>query len=148
MADLAQAKRLAEGILWSKGMSDWRVEFSNTRRIAGRCTYSKKTIELSRHLCAAGTEDAVYNTILHEIAHAMTPGAGHGARWRSTFLMLGGNGETRSSLYSDAHAQVAKYELLCPTSGRSLGHVNRKGKRLAASLCRCCSQPPIWKTNR
>jgi predicted SprT family Zn-dependent metalloprotease len=148
MANLMEAKRLAEGILWSKGMSDWKVEFSNTRRIAGQCFYGAKTIKFSRHLAAAASEDAVYNTILHEIAHAMTPGAGHGPRWKATFLMLGGNGETRSSLYSGAIEEVAKWRLECPTTGKTLGHVHRKGARLARSLCKCCAQPPLWKANR
>lgn len=40
-----------------------------------------------------GIEDEVIETILHEIAHAITPGAGHTPIWRDTYKSIGGNGE-------------------------------------------------------
>lgn len=38
-------------------------------------------------------EDEILETILHEIAHAITPGAGHVRIWQETSLSIGGNGQ-------------------------------------------------------
>lgn len=41
--------------------------------------------------------ESIKETILHEIAHAITPGAGHGKMWRETSLSIGGNGQATAN---------------------------------------------------
>lgn len=43
------------------------------------------------------SEEEVIETVLHEIAHAITPGAGHKDIWRQTALAIGSNGEAVAS---------------------------------------------------
>lgn len=50
-------------------------------------------IFLSKSHIEKDSEDAVVETILHEIAHAITPGAGHRPIWIDTSKSIGGNGE-------------------------------------------------------
>ena len=56
---------------------------------AGCCDYSWKIISLSRYYVLANEEAAVMDTVLHEIAHALTPGDGHGAKWKAACVKLG-----------------------------------------------------------
>lgn len=50
-------------------------------------------IILSHSHLEKDSEDEIIETILHEIAHAITPGAGHVKIWRDTALAIGSNGE-------------------------------------------------------
>lgn len=50
-------------------------------------------IILNKHHVEYDKEDEVIETILHEIAHAITPGAGHIKIWKETSLSIGGNGQ-------------------------------------------------------
>ena len=50
-------------------------------------------ISLSKDHILNDKEEDIIDTILHEIAHAITPGAGHVAIWKETSVAIGGNGE-------------------------------------------------------
>lgn len=75
----------------------WKFAWHNRVRVYGTCDYAKKTIYLSRKLTAVREDAAVVNTILHEIAHALTPGCKHNAVWKAKFISLGGDGLVRSA---------------------------------------------------
>lgn len=72
--------------LSSKG---WTFAWNRRKRAFGTCFYSKKQIQLSRILTFAETEEGVKQTILHEIAHAFTPGAKHGPEWKRVAEQIG-----------------------------------------------------------
>lgn len=50
------------------------------------------TIVISKRHAEADPENDVIETILHEIAHAITPGAGHSKIWSQTAKSIGGDG--------------------------------------------------------
>ena len=58
--------------------------------IKGRITIAKQHAEHD-------DESKVIETILHEIAHAITPGAGHKKIWSDTSIAIGGNGLAQAS---------------------------------------------------
>jgi predicted SprT family Zn-dependent metalloprotease len=89
MMDLMQARRLARSLMNEHGLREWRLMFDHARRRFGACHYAKRTITLSRVLVPLNDEAQVRDTVLHEIAHALTPGDGHGARWKRKCLELG-----------------------------------------------------------
>jgi hypothetical protein len=66
------------------GLTECRA--TNDGIIKGRITISTPHAE-------HGSEESILETILHEIAHAITPGAGHRPIWSDTCRSIGGNGE-------------------------------------------------------
>ena len=118
-------------------LSGWSFIFNNRKRSFGLCSYNKKTIELSSYLVVGMTDKAVFETIIHEIAHALTPGHAHDYIWERKCIELGGDGkrcgdftkfkegkETQTEVYS----RISKYTLTCPCCGYTT-YMNRKPKR-------------------
>lgn len=78
----------------------WSVN-SRMKRTLGRARMNQLlayyAIEISENYFNTATEDGIYNTVVHEIAHIIAYRAykdpGHGHMWRTVFTILGGNGE-------------------------------------------------------
>jgi hypothetical protein len=75
------------------GLNDWHISLSKAVKKLGSCNYTKKTISLSSFSIEVRTEAEILNTILHEIAHALCPGEGHGAKWVKKAIELGCDGK-------------------------------------------------------
>lgn len=72
-------------------LSDWHIRLSAdlTRPFLGMCSYKDKCIILnSFHIDTHPTEE-VKDTILHEVAHALTPLCGHNAIWAAKAKEIG-----------------------------------------------------------
>lgn len=96
---LTEAQQLATKHFKAYGLDDWTFTFDNARQRFGLCNYTYRRISLSRHLVAMNDTEAVEQTILHEVAHAIAGhNAGHGYRWQQVALQLGHTGER---CYSD-----------------------------------------------
>jgi len=85
------AHQLAKDLLRQHGLTDWKFRFDRARRRFGSCSTARKTITLSRALTMMNPDDQVRDTLLHEIAHALTPGDGHGSRWKAKCVEIGAN---------------------------------------------------------
>ena len=127
------AQRLAEHLLKEHGLTDWTFTFDRAKRRFGCCNYATRTISLSRDLTKLNTEAEVRDTLLHEIAHALTPGSGHGPAWRAKCSELGARPER---CYTDGVAQPGpKYVLECPSCHLSVPRMRRSRRTL---YCRRC----------
>ena len=73
------------------GLEGWtfKVVSSTSKRNIGYCSAWKKVIAIQSHFFFAMTADQIEETILHELAHALTPGEGHSKVWRAKALELG-----------------------------------------------------------
>ena len=90
--ELAQARKLAEDLMrLHKLLPKWSFKFDRSKVSFGKCYYAKKQISLSQYLVELNEEDEVRDTILHEIAHALTPGDGHGPLWKAMCVRIGAN---------------------------------------------------------
>lgn len=90
--DLLQLQAFAEARLVEHGLygQGWRFRFDHARQRFGACRYRQKLITLSRHLAALNDEAECYDTVLHEIAHALAgPKAGHGPLWQRMCRRVG-----------------------------------------------------------
>lgn len=74
-------------------LPDWSFRWDNAKTRFGVCDYRRRTIGLSRALTAHADPLDVLDTILHEIAHGLTPGHRHDATWQSKALSIGANGQ-------------------------------------------------------
>ena len=86
---LTDINSLANELFTKHGLADWVFKFDNAKRRFGCCNYTTKTISLSKHLCRLNSESEIVDTLLHEIAHALTPGQGHGKLWQEKCAELG-----------------------------------------------------------
>lgn len=143
--DLFKAQTLAKELMELHGVTQmgYRFAFNNRRNSAGVCNYNKKMIFLSMLLTKHTDEEEVRDTILHEIAHALTKGHGHDNVWKRKAIEIGCNGNrcyssnTKESTYN-AFKKVAKYKGLCPN-----GHERFKNRfpKRKSSCGECC---PIY----
>jgi SprT-like family protein len=102
---IPHVKALALRLMRKHGLTPdtgWELKFyQNTDKTAGRCrsvVYDlygdgphrvEGTIELNRVYCFLNDEYHVKDVILHEIAHALTPGHNHDETWRAKALEIG-----------------------------------------------------------
>jgi len=86
----------------------WSFGWHNAKRTFGTCNYCTRKISLSKPLTAIQTEKHVEDTILHEIAHALTPGSGHGPEWKRQAILLGCTPKATS--YSDLEEGKSELE--------------------------------------
>ena len=134
--ELREARNLAVQLMAKHCLTDWRFDFNNRKRAFGVCSYRNKTIQLSGVLTPSLTFEAVQNTILHEIAHALVGrGHNHSYVWYRKALEIGCNGETTSS-HEVLNVQW-KYVGNCPCCNHE-HHASRKPKR--DHWCKCTNR--------
>src|ERR1700730_11711223 len=91
---LIHVQTLAEELMRIHGLiPGWSFAFDRAKRRLGCCHYPKKLITLSGFYSQNNPMEAIRNTILHEIAHALTPKQGHNRVWRAKALEIGCNGQ-------------------------------------------------------
>lgn len=130
-----QVRALAESLLAEYGLADWRVEWDGQRERAGRCNYRRRVVNLSSPLMTLWPWDEVDDTIRHEIAHALTPGAKHGPEWQAMCRRIGAVPVARYDGESLPRA-AEKYVGTCPN-----GHkIYRNAKPRKPRSCGTCSE--------
>lgn len=73
----------------------WRFNWCRTTRTMARCHYGTKLIEVSKHWAKIMTDFELKQTILHELAHALSyniygwEGMGHGVNWKKVAKEIG-----------------------------------------------------------
>lgn len=84
-------KVFIENLLKSQGLEGWTVKINGRlTRTLGRCSHTRKTIELSRSHVEVDKQEIVIDTIRHEVAHAVVgPGHGHDNVWKAAASKLG-----------------------------------------------------------
>jgi predicted SprT family Zn-dependent metalloprotease len=123
------------------GAPRWRFQWNSRSAAAGLCSYYSRTIELSAKLVPYAEEAEVRDTILHEIAHALTPGHHHDKVWSAKAREIGADGKRCYSEESKpatmaARKLFAKYVGTCPN-----GHVSYKSAiRADKQSCGRCSR--------
>jgi predicted SprT family Zn-dependent metalloprotease len=104
----------------------WKFKWSTVAKSThGRCSHGSKTIMLNFHWVRKNDEEFVLDTILHEIAHALTPGAKHGPAWKAKAKELG----ARPTQYDyESEGLDYRWEIICDHCKSSLGKYHRKPK--------------------
>ncbi|HTL29045.1 MAG TPA: SprT-like domain-containing protein [Tepidisphaeraceae bacterium] len=137
--NLHEAAYLSRELISRHGLVGWRFEFDHARRRFGRCDYTNRRITLSRSLTFLNGIDEVRDSILHEIAHALCPGDGHGAKWRAACERIGARPRR---CYTDAQVispprRPARYVLGCPKCNWWVDR-RRRVKAIRRYVCKNC----------
>ena len=138
--DFAIDKFLEYGLcnhIWN--IEDWDFGFDLAPVRGGICRYGVREISLSVTYCACASRDAVLDTVLHEIAHALV-GAGHhhDKVWKKKALEIGCTGE----IYHSVPHGLDRWRGTCPC-----GHTWRRQKlikKMRKATCSKCSGRITW----
>lgn len=82
-------------------LTNWKAALVPNDKIAGMCIYKEKKIVLSSFHVDCMPELEVRDTILHEIAHILTPGCGHNEIWQAKATELGAKPRACSDYAND-----------------------------------------------
>ena len=103
-------KKLTEYGLTQLG---WRFAWKpGSLSLHGQCSYRRKLIYLQPKYTALRAEKEVYNTILHEIAHALCPNQGHNAVWAAKAKEVGCHHVAKRAVDIKSESEVADPELM------------------------------------
>ena len=101
--ELKKASALTHVLMHQHGLSrGWTFRWQNKKRSLGTCSYKKKEIRLSKWYVELNHLISVRDTILHEIAHALSyvrygsKGIGHGRLWKDICRQIGAVPKARS----------------------------------------------------
>lgn len=147
-ARLERVKDMAEKLLAEHGLGGWTVQWSRARQQAGRCDRKGRVILLSAPLMSVWTPAQARDTILHEIAHALTTGA-HNAEWKRKCAEIGA---IPSASWGGRGERVlpGKWRGTCPAGHVVFREYRPKG-RISCSRCSRIFDPRFlirWEVNR
>lgn len=122
----------AQKLLKTHGLTDrgWTFEFDNGKRRFGACHYRKRKITMSWHIVALNGEAECIDTLLHEIAHALTPhDGGHGRVWQRKAREIGC---TATRCYNSEKVRTPRgnYEAQCSICERTYTRHRRTRRAL------------------
>lgn len=117
----------------------YKLTLNNSTECAAWCNYTNEEISVSIYYLASNiaTYNDIYETILHEIAHALTPNTKkhHSKEWKECYLKLGGNGKTGCDVFMDEY--TSRYIIKCE---KGCKHFRQKLHN-ASSSCRVHKTP-------
>jgi len=133
--ELSVAQELAENLLKQHQLSaEWVFKFDHAKRRFGCCNYTKKEISLSKHLTLLNSSEQVRETLLHEIAHALTPGDHHGKKWQAKCIELGIKPD-RCYKADEVNAPQARFYLHCANCDLKVPRMRRSRKTYVCKAC-------------
>jgi predicted SprT family Zn-dependent metalloprotease len=132
-----QTAALASELLSANGLTGWSFRFNRSKVNMGLCKYGPRTIELSVYFVERNSGEAIRDTLLHEIAHALAGrAAGHGPLWKAMCRRVGAKPERLSS---EALMPVGRWRAVCGGCG-ALHHKHRRPKQMVGWWCRRCGR--------
>lgn len=135
--DTATAAYMARGLMRDYGLGDWTFRFDRAKKRFGMCNYRTRTITLSEPLVKLNSVERVRNTLLHEIAHALTPGHGHDYVWRMKARTIGCDGR-RCYEAEEVVRPPAAWSGTCPSCGNRTERHRMTDKARSRTACKPC----------
>jgi predicted SprT family Zn-dependent metalloprotease len=141
---IRRIQELAAKLIRAHGLSGWKFAYNRRKRAMGYCCYSLRSIELSIHFVVHNDMDAIVDTLLHEIAHALVGSDhGHDKVWKAKCRQVGATPQR----LGQANMPAGKWQANCKSCGR-LYHRHRRPKRMQGWYCPPCGADLgrlVWK---
>lgn len=142
MANLTEVSHMARSLMNEHGLGHVPFEFDRAKNRLGSCRYLKAAkqpvkITVSKHYAALLEMDELRDVVLHEIAHALTPGHHHDAVWRAMARKVGA--QPKRCAAPSASPESA-WEARCPA-----GHKGRAQHRAPLRVKSCGACSTTWK---
>lgn len=147
--DMLTLEENALNVLDQTGLTDlgWTFRWNSQRSNAGMCKYNHKRIEVSAVIAEYVSPESTWNTVLHEVAHALAgPYAGHGPTWQKICKDLGGSASVSTVLdgeVAERFTQSSRWVGKCPNDSSHRTYRNRLTKQARRIACGECS--PSWQ---
>jgi predicted SprT family Zn-dependent metalloprotease len=92
--ELAAMAASARALIATHHLTHWSFQFDHATKRAGCCNYRDQVISLAHAYARTASDQAIQDTLLHEIAHARVGKAhGHDQVWRQEARRLGCSGQ-------------------------------------------------------
>ncbi len=134
---------LSRKMLNEHGLHDWDLRTSSTLNTLGDCDRNsdKKLIRISRAYTENNNWSQISLTVLHEIAHALTPGQGHNRVWADKLREIGGDPNRE-----DYNVTMPKrHRIWCMSCESVLGDMATRRMNLSRRYCNRCG--PTTESN-
>lgn len=145
-------ERFAYRLLKENGLTAWRVGFNHNVRF-GVCKHDEKAIFISLVGMQYSTPEAIRDTVIHEVAHAVVgPGNGHNAKWVRAAKKLGLENPQRlasektGSDVQRKREETAKWRGRCKCERVFYRHRLTKNVR-RTGRCTVCKEKIRWVAN-
>jgi predicted SprT family Zn-dependent metalloprotease len=141
-----EIQSLAHELMTAHGLTakGWGFAFHNRRRAFGTCNYRRQVIALSLPVSRINSDADIIDTIKHEIAHALTPGADHGPVWKLQAIMIGARPQTCAGQH--VNQPVGRWQASCAC--KTVIYRYRAPKPHARYACRICRTEIFWQDTR
>lgn len=134
---LAEFREMALSLMAAHDLSAWGFQFDQATRRAGQCRYGKGgspgTLSFSAPLMSLWTPEQQRDTVLHEIAHALTRGHGHDASWQLECIRVGAD-PTRTWGHNGEEELEPRWTGTCP-AGHTAGRERQPSRQISCDLC-------------
>jgi hypothetical protein len=117
---------------------NWQFKINSNKRRLGVCKYGPRTIEISHYHLIHSPIHLVRDTILHEIAHALTPHSGHNRIWKEQAILIGAL-PTACKAINLQQFIPAKWHANCPSCNRLYKKHRYRYQSNHYSFCIDCS---------
>ena len=125
--NLIEAQNIAQKHVSEHLDSSWTFKWNRRKTAFGLCDHYKREIQLSRPLTETEDEEAVRQTILHEIAHALAgPREGHGPRWKSIARSIGVRRPASRRSFTGTTAESIQYSWALMYDGELIRGYHRR----------------------
>ena len=131
---------LARSEMDKNGLLDWKLDLDHAKVRAGACFFKEKKISFSRNFIKNSNESEIYDTILHEIAHALVgPKHGHDIVWKKMAKKLGCSAKRCHTLEFSDYKWIRYCKNFC--------WEQKTHRRKLNLICRKCGAPVCYKKN-
>jgi predicted SprT family Zn-dependent metalloprotease len=118
------------------GLVGWTFRLADTKRRLGVCKHRTKRIEISEYYATHNRDEAVLDTLLHEVAHALAgPKAGHGPVWKEIAIRIGATPRACDDS-PDTVVQPGDWQTTCTACNRT-HHRYKRPRSLSGYRCKC-----------